>query len=270
MNTTTRRDSQSAAVKLKTVDVLGLQLAVADYASAFGRVVALVSEERPTSVALCPTHPITEARLCDEFRRELASFDLLLPDGMPIVWMMKIRGAELQDRVYGPYFMRYVIERTPAPYRHFLFGGSSECLEQLSVSLKKIQPCVNLVGALSPPYRAWDEAAEQGFADVINEANPDFVWVALGGGKQERWIARNRARYRRGVFVAVGDAFELLAGRRSFAPQWMQRAGLTWMYRLAQEPTRLWKRYLLYNAAFAGFAIQELLRNPGMKARPRE
>ena len=90
--------------------------------------------------------------------------------------------------------------------------------------------------------------------------NPDFIWVALGGVKQENWIARNRHRYQRGVFLAVGDAFELLAGRRTFAPAWMQRSGLTWVYRLVQEPRRLWKRYLTNNTAFATYAILEVLR----------
>ena len=126
--------------------------------------------------------------------------------------------------------------------------------------MRKLRPEVQIVGHLSPPFRPWQEEDEAGFARTIGAAAPDFIWVALGGVKQETWIARNRHRYARGVFLAVGDAFELLAERRRFAPAWMQRLGLTWVYRLAQEPRRLWKRYLTHNSVFAFYAAVEIAR----------
>lgn len=92
---------------------------------------------------------------------------------------------------------------------------------------------------------------------MIQEANADFVWVALGGGRQERWIANNLWRHKRGVFVAVGDAFELLSGKRPFAPDWMQKVGLTWLYRLCQEPRRLWSRYLRYNSMYLYYQVRD-------------
>ncbi|SRR5258706_3913094 len=244
---------------MQMVDVLGLPFGVADYGCAADAIIDMAKAPRPTAVAACATHPVTEARLHKEFFDVLKGFNLLLPDGMPLVWLMKTRGVSLLDRVYGPHLMRCVIERTPKPYRHFLFGGSPECLIQLEMQLKRVQPELQLVGSLSPPYRKWSEGDEDGFAKTITQANPDFIWVALGGGKQERWISQNRHRYGRGVFLAVGDAFELLAGRRRFAPNWMQRAGLGWCYRLVQEPRRLWKRYLFYNTIFIGFSIVQIV-----------
>ncbi len=246
---------------MRTIDVFGFQMAAADYRSAFDEIVSLSKQPKPASVALCATHAITTARMDSSLGQIFRGFDMLLPDGMPVVWLMNAMGAGLRDRVYGPYFMRYVIEHAPRPYRHFLFGGSEECLAELKTSLRRIQPEIDIAGVLSPPYRQWSEDDEREFARVINGADPDFIWVALGGGgKQEAWIAQNAHRYARGVFIAVGDAFELLAGRRSFAPAWMQRIGLTWLYRLIQEPGRLWKRYLIYNTAFIWFALMQLLR----------
>jgi N-acetylglucosaminyldiphosphoundecaprenol N-acetyl-beta-D-mannosaminyltransferase len=243
----------------ETIEVLGLPFAVADYQSAFERLLELAKAAQPVSVALCATHPVAEAQRHQAFRLLLAGFDMILPDGMPVVWLMNTRGARLKDRVYGPYFMRYVVERTPRPYRHFLFGGSEDCLRALRTALLKLQPDLEIAGSLSPPFREWNEVDEEQFARAIQQAGPDFVWVALGGGKQEYWIAQNKHRHARGVFLGVGDAFELLAGRRSFAPMWMQRTGLTWIYRLWQEPRRLWKRYLFHNLSFAKFALRQVL-----------
>jgi N-acetylglucosaminyldiphosphoundecaprenol N-acetyl-beta-D-mannosaminyltransferase len=242
------------------VDVFGLPFALADYQSTFAHLVKLSERSAPGSAAFCATHLLAEAKMHEDFHQTLASFDARFPDGMPVVWLMNALGGRMRDRVYGPYLMRYAIQHAPRPYRHFLFGGSPECLSELEIALRKLQPQVEVVGKLSPPFRAWNEEDEAGFAQAIGAADPDFVWVALGGIKQERWIVRNRHRYRRGVFLAVGDAFELLAGRRTFAPAWMQRLGLTWVYRLVQEPRRLWKRYLIYNSVFATYAILEVLR----------
>ena len=103
------------------------------------------------------------------------------------------------------------------------------------------------------------------FADTNNRADPDFVWVALPGVRMERWIIDNQARYRRGVFLAVGDAFTLLSGRRSFAPPWMQRMGLTWAYRLSKEPLRLGPRYLRYHSMFVSYFLWDVLRGRAWK-----
>jgi N-acetylglucosaminyldiphosphoundecaprenol N-acetyl-beta-D-mannosaminyltransferase len=184
----------------------------------------------------------------------------VLPDGMPVVWALNFRGADLKDRVYGPYFMRHALRNTPRPWRHFFFGDSEECLAELRRVLVQLQPDIEIVGMLSPPFRPFTEADEASFADTINRSDPDFVWVALPGVRMERWIIDNQARYRRGVFLAVGDAFTLLSGRRSFAPPWMQRMGLTWAYRFCKEPLRLGPRYLRYNFIFVAYLLWDILR----------
>jgi N-acetylglucosaminyldiphosphoundecaprenol N-acetyl-beta-D-mannosaminyltransferase len=231
---------------LESIRLLGTPVACATYDSALERIKALAREPRATAVCPSNTHILGEARHNPEFARVLARFDLVLPDGMPVVWSLNFRGAGLKDRVYGPYFMRHALRNTPRPWRLF-FGDSEECLVELRRVLVQLQPDIEIVGMLSPPFRPFTEADEVSFADTINRADPDFVWVALPGVRMERWIIDNQARYRSGVFLAVGDAFTLLSGRRSFAPPWMQRMGLTWAYRVCKEPLRLGPRYLRYN-----------------------
>lgn len=244
---------------LKTIRLLGTPVACATYDSALERIKVLACEARPTAVCPANTHIIGEARDNAAFARILARFELVLPDGMPIVWALNSRGAELKDRVYGPYFMRHVLCCTPRPWRHFFFGDSEECLADLRRVLLKLQPDINIVGMVSPPFRPFTRDDEESFADTINSAEPDFVWVALPGVRMERWIIDNQARYRKGVFVAVGDAFSLISGHRPFAPSWMQRMGLTWAYRLCREPLRLGPRYLRYNALFLFYLLWDVM-----------
>ena len=245
---------------LESIRLLGTPVACATYNSALEQVKALAREPRATAVCPSNTHILGEARHNPQFARVLAQFDLVLPDGMPVVWALNFRGAGLKDRVYGPYLMRHALRNTPRPWRHFFFGDSEECLVELRRALVRLQPDIEIVGMVSPPFESFTEAHEVAFADAINRADPDFVWVALPGVRMERWIIDNQARYRRGVFLAVGDAFTLLSGRRSFAPPWMQRMGLTWVYRVCKEPLRLGPRYLRYNFMFVSYWLWDVLR----------
>jgi N-acetylglucosaminyldiphosphoundecaprenol N-acetyl-beta-D-mannosaminyltransferase len=187
---------------------------------------------------------------------------------MPVVWALNRLGAGLRDRVYGPYLMQHTLRNTPRPWRHFFWGDTAECLAELRQVALRLQPDIEIVGAISPPFRPLTDEDEASFAETINRAAPDFVWVALPGVRMERWIIANQRRYQRGVFLAVGDAFSLLSGRRPFAPTWMQRMGLTWLFRLCSEPLRLGPRYLRYNSSFLFYLVWDGLRgrmckNPG-------
>jgi N-acetylglucosaminyldiphosphoundecaprenol N-acetyl-beta-D-mannosaminyltransferase len=242
---------------LRRIEILGVQVAAATYDSALECVKQLAKQPRPTAVCPANTHILAEARHSAEFARTISKFDLVLPDGMPIRWALNRSGANLSDRVYGPYFMRHTLRNTPLPYRHFFFGDSEACLEDMRKVARGLNPDIEIAGSISPPFRALTEADEEGFAKTINSAEPDFVWVALPGVRMERWIVENQKRYKRGVFLAVGDAFTLLTGRRAFAPGWMQRAGLTWAYRLSHEPGRLGPRYLRYNLLYLYYTFLE-------------
>ena len=249
--------------KPQSMEVIGLPLHAVTYDAAVAYIKALAGQPAPSAVAAANTHLAAAARTSPSFQRRMRRFDLVVPDGMPLVWAMNRKGAGLRDRVYGPYLMREVIRHTPAPYRHALFGGSESCLGRLVPKLKELQPDLNIVHVYSPPFRAWSEDDERAFAQRIRDSSPDFIWVCLGGEKQEAWIHDNLHRHARGVFLAVGDAFSLLAGERPFAPDWMQSAGLTWFYRLVQDPRRLFLRYIKNNTGFLYYWFRdECLRLP--------
>jgi N-acetylglucosaminyldiphosphoundecaprenol N-acetyl-beta-D-mannosaminyltransferase len=236
---------------IKSIEVLGVPVSCVTYDSALERIKQLAGEPRPTAVCPANTHILAETQRNADFAGVMAKFDLVLPDGMPVVWALNYFGAGLRDRVYGPYFMRHTLKNTPRPWRHFFFGDSEECIRDLRDVAAKMQPEIEIAGSISPPFRPFTEEDEVSFAEVINRASPDFVWVALPGVRMERWIIENQRRYKGGVFLAVGDAFTLLSGRRRFAPNWMQRTALTWLFRMMAEPTRLAPRYLKYNFLFA-------------------
>ncbi|MES2309096.1 MAG: WecB/TagA/CpsF family glycosyltransferase [Verrucomicrobiota bacterium] len=244
---------------LHKLPVLGVPVACTNYREACEWLKESTRATRAVMTTASSTHLVTEACRDAEYREIITSFDAVFPDGMPNVWNLNLQGAELRDRIYGPYLMRDLIQKTPRPYKHYFFGGSESCLQELKSKLLETQPDLEIAGMFSPPYRRWSEEDEAFFARQIRESGADFIWVALGGIKQERWIYGNRHRYDRGVFVGVGDAFELLAGRRSFAPSWMQRTGMTWIYRFFQEPRRLWKRYLVYNSLYLWYWMKQLM-----------
>ncbi len=240
--------------------VLGMKIDVTDYSDACERIEAIAKSGAKATVAAANTHLVGEAVSNVEFALVMKTFDIVLPDGMPLVWALRLDGHDIKERTYGPYFMEYVLVHSSPHLRHYFFGGTSECLEKLQGEARKLNPQIQIVGAVSPPFGVWDEAVELRLIDDINAAQADFIWVALGGVKQETWIAKNRHRFTRGVFLAVGDAFILVAGQRAYAPAWMQRLGLTWLFRLMQEPRRLLTRYLRYNTIFAVAFVKERLR----------
>jgi len=250
------------------IKILGTAVACATYESALENIQSLARQPRPTAVCPANTHILAQARRDPDFSRVLSRFDLVLPDGMPVVWTLNRCGARLPDRVYGPYLMRHTLRNTPRPWRHFFFGDTEECLAALRRAAAQLQPEIEIVGAISPPFRPLTDEDDASFAEIINRAAPDFVWVALPGVRMERWIIANQRRYRRGVFLAVGDAFSLLSGVRPFAPTWMQRMGLTWLFRLWSEPLRLGPRYLRYNSSFLFYLVWDglcgrMFKNPG-------
>lgn len=268
----TRAQSSQRNRPIRRIELLGTPVDCLTYATAFEEACRLAKLDRATALAASNTHIISTARADPEFAAVMRRFDVVLPDGTPLVWLLNSRGAGLPDRVYGPYFMRYTLKNAPRPWRHFFFGGSQETLDRLCHNARLLNPDIEIAGALSPPFRAWSDDERQSFIDQINEARPDFIWVALGGERQERWIAEHLGKIRRGLMCAVGDAFALLAGERDFAPTTLQQAGLTWLYRLLQEPQRLFARYLKHNTLFITQCIADLIApgvQPARDVKPR-
>jgi N-acetylglucosaminyldiphosphoundecaprenol N-acetyl-beta-D-mannosaminyltransferase len=211
-------------------------------------------------VTVTGVHGIVESYRDAQVRRIHNEAGLVTPDGMPLVWISWLKGFRHVDRVYGPDLMSAVCRHSKdRGYRHFLFGGASVVLEQLRDKLRFHYPGLEIVGMYSPPYRPMTEAEDEMVVETINRSAPDIVWVGLSTPKQERWMASHVERLSAPVLIGVGAAFDYLAGAKNQAPRWIQRSGFEWLFRLAVEPRRLWKRYLVNNPLFILLVLQQFL-----------
>lgn len=255
--------SRDIPADLPWVNVLGVKVASISMEAAAEMVHQWCCEEVPPGGPryLCATsvHGVIEGQRDAAFRRILNRAALVLPDGMPLVWFGRLQGCRTMQRVYGPGFMEQVLARTAGTaVRHFFYGGRPGVAADLARRMSARFPGLQVAGTYFPPFRTLTQGELEIVAATINEVCPDIVWVGLSTPKQERWIDEVRARLRAKVLVSVGAAFDYHTGRLRQAPAWVQRAGLEWLFRLVQEPRRLWRRYAANNPHFLGLAVLQL------------
>lgn len=192
--------------------------------------------------------------------RRFREADLVTPDGAPVAWMLRRQGVTGQQRINGPDLMwRYCEQAARRNEAIYLYGSSADTLQRLQHRLLHALPGLRIVGAVSPPFRPLTDEELARDIEAINASGAGTVWVSLGCPKQELWMAAQRGRIN-AVMVGVGAAFDYHAGTIRRAPVWMQRFGLEWFHRLASEPRRLWRRYLVTNSLFIWGAAKQLLR----------
>lgn len=194
---------------------------------------------------------------------------LAVPDGMPLVWALRALGHRHATRVYGPDLMlRFCAHAAAKGVPMYLYGGRDEAaLELLHTSLRERFPGLPIAGGFSPPFRALTPAEELQVIADIEASGAQVVWVGIGQPKQERWMHDMRPRLKAPLLVGVGAAFDFHAGLVAQAPGWMQRNGLEWIYRLAREPRRLWRRYARYNPRFVAAFARQYARERRLRRR---
>lgn len=183
--------------------------------------------------------------------KTLKKIDFLTPDGMPMVWLMKMIDSS-SERVYGPDLMEEILKKTANDDKtHFFYGSTNDVLKKLINKIKKIYPEMKIVGSISPPFSDLLKNEENKLFSKIEKERPDFIWIGLGGKKQAETSLRLREFLSYGArIMPVGAAFDFISGNKDQAPNHIQRAGLEWLFRLLKEPKRLWKRYLLQIPGF--------------------
>jgi N-acetylglucosaminyldiphosphoundecaprenol N-acetyl-beta-D-mannosaminyltransferase len=244
-----------------TEPVLGVPLAITDYERTLDWIDATAASAEKGYVCVAAVHTVMACQEDAELRDAVLAADFTVPDGQPLVWALNALGHELPDRVYGPELMsRYCARCAELGHRVWLCGGhDAGALAQLERSLQLRYPGIAIAGTESPPHRPHTAAEDDRLASRINADGPDVVFVGLGAPRQEKWMARMRSKLDAPVLMGVGAAFDFLAGTKRQAPAWMQRTGLEWLFRLSQEPLRLFPRYARHNPAFvAAFARQYL------------
>lgn len=175
---------------------------------------------------------------------------MAIPDGGPLSTVGQKRGYKNMERTTGPSLMGEIFEISAKKgYRHYFYGSKEETLELLQQKLTNNYPGIQIAGMYSPPLRTLTEEEDKVVVEKINETKPDFVWIGLGAPKQEKWMAAHLGKIN-GLMIGVGAGFDYYAENIKRAPEWMQKNNLEWLYRLLQDPKRLFKRYLITNTKF--------------------
>jgi N-acetylglucosaminyldiphosphoundecaprenol N-acetyl-beta-D-mannosaminyltransferase len=245
--------------KIPRFRVLDVSLCALSLADTVSIVLAWIAGRERHYLSVCTADTILQCHDRPELAAVVNAAGLAVPDGMPVVWLGRMRGLPV-GRVYGPDLMLALLEAGRASgVRHYFYGGTPPLLESLQKRLHLRFPWLVIAGSWAPPFRPLTQAEEQEVTDRINAARPDIVWVGIGTPKQDFWVAQLRSRLEAAVLIPVGAAFNFHAGTVRQAPAWMQRAGLEWLFRLGMEPRRLWRRYLLGNPRFAFLVLKQLL-----------
>lgn len=231
------------------------------YRDAYEKIRDLALRENTSGyITVNNVHTVVEGVLHSDYQQITNNALMALPDGKPLSVVAKKRGIVHATRIFGPTFFEKALEMGQADnIRHFFFGSSPEVLEQMQVQCAKRFPDATIVGAISPPFRPLTAEENTGFIDEINRSNADIIWVGLGAPRQEYWMAQHARLLNKGVMIGVGAGFDYLAGNTQHAPEWMKNASLEWLYRLIQEPGRLWKRYVVTNSLFLIYIFLEQL-----------
>lgn len=235
-------------------EVLGIPLALCGYDDVVAWIERMVASGTPGYMTAAAVHLVMLAREDARVREAVLGATLVVPDGQPLVWALRLLGHdEIRSRVYGPDLMLHWCEHAARTGRRaYLYGGRDEAaLVALCVNLRKRFPGLRIVGAYSPPFREPTADEDRAIAAEIDGSGAEVVWVGTGQPKQELWMARMRPALAAPMLVGVGAAFDFHAGLVAQAPRWMGRHGLEWTYRLAREPRRLARRYVRYNPRFA-------------------
>ncbi|MBV9760544.1 MAG: WecB/TagA/CpsF family glycosyltransferase [Acidobacteriaceae bacterium] len=217
------------------------------------------ARRRAHYIAVTGMHGVMEARRDSRFERILNSADLVVPDGMPLVWLGRWHGHALARRVYGPELMEKFCRETGNEFTHFFYGGAPGTGKRLGEALGQ-RFGTRSVGDYSPPFRPLTADEDAEVVKMIEEAAPDILWIGLSTPKQERWMYEHRERLTVPVIVGVGAAFDFHTGQLKQAPSWMRENGLEWLYRLIAEPRRLWRRYLVYGPQFVWNVLLQICK----------
>ncbi len=241
-------------------DLLGTEVSATNYDDLVRLLTSTAKRGDSALATFLPVHGIVAAALDAPLRYALNAFEVVAPDGQPVRWALNlVHGAGLRERVYGPEMMlRMCASAAAEGIGIYLYGSTPQVLANLQARLLDKYPAIKIVGAESPPFRDLLPAENDAVIDRINQSGAGLVFIGLGCPRQDMFAHQNRHRIK-AVQMCVGAAFDFHAGTKKMAPPWMQKRGLEWLFRLCQEPGRLWKRYLVTNTAFMVLLTRRLV-----------
>jgi len=255
------------------VPILGVSVTAATMEGAVRVIEDWIIRKEPQYVCVSGMHGVMECQRDEQLQRVHNAAGMVTTDGMPLVWLCRLKGQRRAERVYGPDLMLALCARSEAAgYRHFFYGASAAVLDALTARLQARFPALKVAGTYAPPFRPLEATEDSEIVERIRQSAADVVWVGLSTPKQERWMAEHVERLGGPVLIGVGAAFDFHSGKKRQAPRWMQRSGLEWLFRLVSEPRRLYRRYLVNIPLFAYYLGLEALglrqRNAGSSHMP--
>ena len=240
--------------------ILDMRVDATTYQESTNQILSWAVNGKSCYVCLANVHMVMEANDDVALRKVVNQADLVVPDGMPLVWMLRRMGHPLEDRVYGPTLTLRVLDaadRQGIPVG--FYGGTPDVLVRLVENIQNRYHDLQVVYRFSPPFRGLTPEEDKAIVQDIEASQTRILFVGLGCPKQEHWMAEHLDRVQ-AVMLGVGAAFDFHAGKIRQAPNWLQNKGLEWLFRLFAEPGRLWKRYLKHNPRFAVLGMMELAR----------
>ena len=246
---------------MNTIQILGVRIRCTNLTLACETIGDWVSEKAKTYVCVAPVSTIVDCQRNEGYKNIINQAGMVTPDGMPVVWLGKLKGSKVIQRTYGPDLMLALCEwGEDKGLKHFFYGGSEEVISILKNKLHEKFPGIKIAGTYSPPQMALDDIESPEVVAQINESQSDVIWVGLGSPKQDYWMYHHREAFHAPVMIGVGAAFDFLSGKKAQAPKWIQRSGLEWLFRLCCEPRRLWRRYLIGNSLFLYWLLKNALK----------
>ena len=235
---------------IPTCNIMGVNIAAIDMEWLLKYLEANINELAGDYICVSNVHTTVTAYEDEEYRKIQNGGIMAIPDGGPLSSVGRKRGFENMKRTTGPSLMDEIFKiSVEKGYRHYFYGATDETLEKLNRVLNETYLGIQIAGMYSPPFRPMTKDEDNDIVKRINETKPHFVWVGLGAPKQEKWMAAHQGRVN-GLMIGVGAGFDYHAGNIERAPEWMQKCNLEWVYRLLQDPKRLFVRYLNTNTKF--------------------
>lgn len=258
--------------------LLGVEISATTYAAATDLIIATARQKQGKVVTALPVHGVVTASGDPDLMAKINTFEIVAPDGQPVRWALNfLYDTLLTDRVYGPELMLWLCRRAAADgIGIYLYGSHSHIVKKLAANLTKWFPTLRIDGSESPPFRLLSQDEDRETVERINASGAGLIFLGLGCPRQDFFAFEHRKTIK-GVQVCVGAAFDFHSGNKAMAPSWMQRNSLEWLFRLVQEPARLWRRYLVTNSVFVFKLGAQLLKRklavraaipPGSEGKP--
>jgi len=247
-------------LKENKINILGVRVDTTSIPAVLDHIRQCIQENGKGYITVTGVHGIMESQRSAAVKRAHNGSFLTVPDGMPLVYIGRMHGHARMRRCYGPDLMTAIMqESVKRIYTHFLYGGKKGVAENLKKELEQKYPGIRITGTFTPPFRPLNSHENRDLKDLVRYLKPDIVWVGLSTPKQERFMYEYLPLLDTKLMIGVGAAFDIHTNQIHSAPRWMQRLALEWLYRLIQEPKRLWRRYLLNNPLFImNYGLQKL------------